>query len=272
MYSDLEVFNTMKSRVLLLATLALCCSAQIRPTAVTSMVRAAEGRLSASSVGPMQNDFPVSTALPPVSATVENGILSLVVDFSGAATGASHHRVTEASSETAAKSREKFQSPSSDILLSELRIDEPGQVTGSIGHALVSNAVTLPIKISDVTGLSAALSQINSSLASLTTSDTSQTTTLTNLTTSVSTLSATVASLVPVPTFVDFEIPAGSIDGTNPVFVLSAAPSPASSLVLHKNGMKLSAGGDYSISGNTILFAAGAVPQPGDLIVSSYRR
>jgi hypothetical protein len=265
MYSDLEVFNTMKSRVLLLATLAICCSAQIRPTAVTSMVHAAEARRSASLVGPMLNDFPVSTALPPVSATVENGILSLVVDFSGAATVASHHRVTEASSETAAKSREKLQTPNSNILLGELRIGEPGQVTGSIGHALVGNAVTLPIKISDVTGLSAALSAINSSVASLTT-------TVTNLTASVSTLSATVASLVPVPTFVDFEIPAGSIDGTNPVFVLSAAPSPASSLVLHRNGMKLSAGGDYSISGSTILFAAGAVPQPGDLLVSSYRR
>jgi hypothetical protein len=262
----------MKSTVLLLATVALCCSAQIRPIPATAMVHTAEGTLSASSVGPMLNDSPVSTALPPVSATVENGILSLVVDFSGAATAASHHRVIEVSSEAAAKSREKLQPPSSDVLLSELRIDEPGQVTGSISHALVSNAITLPIKISDVTGLSAALSQINSSLASLTTTATSQTTTLTNLTASVSTLSATVASLVPVPTFVDFEIPAGTIDGSNPVFVLSAAPSPASSLVLHKNGIKLSPGGDYSISGSTILFAAGAVPQAGDLLIVSYRR
>jgi hypothetical protein len=54
--------------------------------------------------------------------------------------------------------------------------------------------------------------------------------------------------------------------------VLSAAPSPPSSLALTKNGMKLSPGGDYSISGSTILFAAGAVPQAGDLLIASYRR
>jgi hypothetical protein len=270
MNSDVEVFNTMKSRVLLLATVALCCSAQIRPTAVRATVQALDERLSASTVAPRLNDFPVSTALPPVSAIVENGTLSLVIDPSAAITGGPPYRVIHVSSEIGAKSGENWRVRSSDIVSNKLRIHEPAQVTRSAGDTPISNAiepraVTLPIKISDVTGLSAALSQINSTLASLTT-------TVTNLSATVSTLSATVASLVPVPTFVDFEIPAGSIDGSNPVFVLNAAPSPASSLVLIKNGMKLSPGGDYSISGSTILFAAGAVPQAGDLLIASYRR
>jgi hypothetical protein len=272
MYSDFEVSNTMKSTILLLATVALCCSAQIRPIPATAMVHAPDERLSASAVAPMLNDLPVSTALPPVCAVIENGILTLVIDLSGGVTGAPHDGVTEASGETGAKSRESCQAPSSDVLLNELPINEPSQGTGSTGHTLLSNAVTLPIKISDVTGLSAALSQINSTDASLTTAVASLTTTVTNLNAAVNALSATVASLVPVPTFVDFEIPAGLMDGSNPVFVLSAAPSPASSLALSRNGMKLSPGGDYSLSGNTILFAAGAVPQAGDLLTSSYRQ
>ena len=126
------------------------------------------------------------------------------------------------SSDTAAKSGENWHLPGSNIVSNKLRIDEPGQVTASTGDTPVSNAVepravTLPIKISDVTGLSAAFSQINTSLDSLTATVASLTTTVTNLTATVNTLSAAVASLVPVPTFVDFEIPAGSIDGSNPV-------------------------------------------------------
>jgi hypothetical protein len=54
--------------------------------------------------------------------------------------------------------------------------------------------------------------------------------------------------------------------------VLNAAPSPASSLVLIRNGLKLSFGGDYSLSGNTILFAVGALPQIGDQLFAGYRR
>jgi hypothetical protein len=120
--------------------------------------------------------------------------------------------------------------------------------------------------------LSAALSQINNSIASLTTTTTNQATTLTNLSATVSNLSATVQSLVRVPTFVDFETPAGSIDGSNPVFTLNASPSPDLSLVLVKNGMKLNTRGDYTLSGATILFQPGAVPQPGDVLIASYRR
>jgi uncharacterized coiled-coil protein SlyX len=138
--------------------------------------------------------------------------------------------------------------------------------------------IALPIKISDVTGLSAALSQINNSIASLNTTTTNQSTALTNLNTAVANLNATVGnlnatvqSLVRVPTFVDLEIPGGSINGINSVFTLSVTPSPASSLILIKNGMKLSPPGDYSLSGSTILFSAGAVPQTGDLVVASYR-
>ncbi len=80
-----------------------------------------------------------------------------------------------------------------------------------------------------------------------------------------------VRSAPSVPNFADFETPSGVIDGSNSVFALNASPSPASSLTLIKNGQTLTAGHDYSLSGNNILFLAGAVPQPGDALVASYR-
>jgi hypothetical protein len=155
--------------------------------------------------------------------------------------------------------------------------DAPSRIVQSGAAGLTTHAfeprvvVTLPIKISDVTGLSAALSQINTSLASLTTTVTNLNATLTSLSATVNALSGTVSSLVPVPTFVDFETPAGLINGSNAVFLLNAAPSPASSLVLIRNGLKLSPGGDYSLAGSTVQFSVGAIPQSGDLLIASYR-
>lgn len=72
-------------------------------------------------------------------------------------------------------------------------------------------------------------------------------------------------------TFVDGEQPSGQINGTNRTFTLANEPSPASSLKLYRNGLLLKEGLDYTISGNTITFLSGAEPQPGDVLVASYR-
>jgi hypothetical protein len=124
----------------------------------------------------------------------------------------------------------------------------PGQF--ATGVAASGNANCAQIQTSDVSGLVAQLSQINSSIANL---------------------QATVQSLASVTTFVDFETPVGTVDGVNATFVLNAAPSPPASLILHKNGMTLSPGADYSLSGKTIIFLQAAVPQSGDLITAAYR-
>lgn len=73
------------------------------------------------------------------------------------------------------------------------------------------------------------------------------------------------------PAFVDGEVPAGLVDGSNAVFALSAAPLPAASLQLYRNGIRQKADFDYALSGNTVEFVSGAVPQPGDTLLSSYR-
>jgi hypothetical protein len=72
------------------------------------------------------------------------------------------------------------------------------------------------------------------------------------------------------PTFVDAETPGGTINGVNATFTLANSPS-GSSLLLFENGLLLEAGVDYTLSGSTIQFAAGAIPQTADTLLASYR-
>ncbi|HEY1949609.1 MAG TPA: hypothetical protein VGG97_21545 [Bryobacteraceae bacterium] len=71
----------------------------------------------------------------------------------------------------------------------------------------------------------------------------------------------------------DGEIPGGSINGINPVFTLAAAPNPVNGLRLYKNGLLLAPGlgNDFTLSGLTISFLPGAIPQSGDTLQASYR-
>lgn len=73
------------------------------------------------------------------------------------------------------------------------------------------------------------------------------------------------------PSFVDGESPAGIVDGSNTSFATSAVPDPPASLSVYRNGMLQKAGQDYTLSGTTLTFVAGATPQPGDTLLASYR-
>ena len=72
------------------------------------------------------------------------------------------------------------------------------------------------------------------------------------------------------PTFADAETPGGVLDGVNTTFTLANAPS-GTSLMLFRNGIYQTTGYDYTLTGSTIQFATGAVPQPGDTLTASYR-
>jgi len=74
------------------------------------------------------------------------------------------------------------------------------------------------------------------------------------------------------PVFVDAESPSGAVDGSNTVFTLTGAPSPALSLQLFRNGILQKAGMDYTLSGASVTFLTGAVPQSGDVIQTYYRK
>ncbi|MEO5923612.1 MAG: hypothetical protein ABIR70_07275 [Bryobacteraceae bacterium] len=71
--------------------------------------------------------------------------------------------------------------------------------------------------------------------------------------------------------FADSETPGGTVNGSNTSFVLAHAPDPASSLTVFRNGLRMSAGVDYTLSTNTITFYVASTPQSGDQLVANYR-
>jgi hypothetical protein len=71
--------------------------------------------------------------------------------------------------------------------------------------------------------------------------------------------------------FVDAEVPLGTLDGVNTAFTLANAPNPPASLALFRNGLLLAQGGDYTLSAQAITFLTGAVPQPTDVLAAFYR-
>lgn len=75
----------------------------------------------------------------------------------------------------------------------------------------------------------------------------------------------------PALSFYDLETPGGAMNGSNGAFSLSKAPSPASSLLIFRNGLLQKAGVDYMLNGASVSFQPGSVPQPGDQVQASYR-
>ena len=73
------------------------------------------------------------------------------------------------------------------------------------------------------------------------------------------------------PTFVDGEIPTGSLSGVNAAFQLGNIPNPATSAYLYRNGLLMRQGTDYSLSNSSITFASTSLPQPNDILLASYR-
>jgi len=71
---------------------------------------------------------------------------------------------------------------------------------------------------------------------------------------------------------VEGEKPIGAIDGINLTFTLpTAAPAPAASLKLYRNGIRLSVTTDYTVTGKIVSFVLGAQPQAGDTLIADYR-
>lgn len=71
--------------------------------------------------------------------------------------------------------------------------------------------------------------------------------------------------------FVDSEVPLGTINGSNSSFTLSSIPDPASSLIVTRNGLVLTSGTDFTLSGTTITFVNDAQPELGAVLRARYR-
>lgn len=74
-----------------------------------------------------------------------------------------------------------------------------------------------------------------------------------------------------IPNYSDGETPLGLVNSSNATFTLAHSPSPSTSLSLYRNGLLLSQGSDYTVSGNVITFFVASTPQTGDILLASYR-
>lgn len=72
-------------------------------------------------------------------------------------------------------------------------------------------------------------------------------------------------------TFVDGEVPSGTVNSSNATFTLANIPNPSTSLALFRNGLLLVQGVDYTLSNSTITFASAEIPQTSDLLLANYR-
>ncbi len=149
-------------------------------------------------------------------------------------------------------------------------------------RSTVPNAVAAPtsatLGIGQVTGLGSYLNAVSNSLNTVTTTIGSFNTTVGSISNTVSNLQTTVNTLVANAgsgtngtTFVDSEIPQGPINSSNTTFTLAHIPAPVSSLLLSRNGILLSSGSDFALSGATVTFFNNALPQTGDSLLASYR-
>lgn len=76
---------------------------------------------------------------------------------------------------------------------------------------------------------------------------------------------------VSVGDFVFDEVPTGLINGTNDTFTLANTPI-AGTVSVYWNGQRMheGAGNDYTISGATVTFEAGNIPETGDQVTVDY--
>ncbi len=209
-------------------------------TVVRDVVYTPDGEAFAGSVliAPAQSPGPL------VSVPVEDGMLSVRLPASESENALYHVTFRGSGGSTWT---ETWHIPAKDhVSLKDVRESDA---------ASTQKDISLPIPISGIAGLPAALGNINSSLASLTTS-------INNL--------SLVAQNMMSQQSVQGEVPSGVLDGSNFAFMLANPPSPANSLFLYKNGQRQLPGSDFLLSGNVIRFVGLAVPKPGDTISADY--
>ncbi len=84
-------------------------------------------------------------------------------------------------------------------------------------------------------------------------------------------VTADVTKVMKFNRFLNRETPSGTVNGSNTTFTLAQTPVTGTE-ILFVNGIMqdAGAGNDYTISGGTITFLSGAIPQSGDKIRCSY--
>jgi hypothetical protein len=224
---------------------------------------------------------PHSTAV-----TVANGYFSLfLVPTINASQGAGYTAQYESNDGTVLWT-EYWQVAASwtPLTINQVRVSSlPGQGNSGGGSPGGGGSIGLPIQESDVTSLVHDLAARPTTAAGYTASHAA----LIDSTGSISSVSGNSSDCVHVDgssgacgvssatsvaaAFVDGETPSGIVNGANPTFSLNQAPSPAISLSLYRNGIMLRQGLDFTLSGSSVAFVTGAVPQADDVLLAFYR-
>lgn len=221
-----------------------------------------------------------SIAAKTITANIVNGFIQVrLVPTTNAITPSSYTVVYN--SDGKAQFAENWIVPPSNVpvRIRDVRIGAPGSV---VGGSVVPPAPSTTVQISDVLGLSAALNV----RPSLGTGYTPSRAAVINSAGAIDAALGNLTDCVHVDgsagpcgsggsgsqgVFVDGETPAGTVDGSNPNFVLALAPNPPASLQLFRNGVLQRPGTEYTLNGTGIAFAAGKAPLPGDNLLASYR-
>ncbi len=290
------------STVILIATLFIQCAlaqtnlTQIRDTIYNSNGTPFNGTIvitwngSASTLSGTVS--PLST-----SARIYNGALSVLLVPTTTAGGSSYYQVVYSSSDGTTQWTETWQVPPSSnaLSVSGVRTSSTAGSGGSTGSTGTTGGTgtgstqyaTLPIAMSQVTGLTSALSTLttnisgvqtsvstlNNNVSTLQSSFGSLSGTVTGLQSSLNTLTTTVNGLSANVSFafVDGDIPAGTLNGSNTAFTLSQTPSPATSLALYRNGLLERPGIDFTLSGAAVTFTSVSIPKTTDTLEAFYR-
>jgi hypothetical protein len=214
------------------------------------------GRPFSGTISLRPEQFGVSTP-PLVVIPVDDGLLSVMLVPTTPNSQLASYAVTYSAKDSPTSWVERWRVPQSDHLsLRDVRIP-PLEGTTALAERKGSDIdrdVTLPLTISDVSGLNAALNTIRSSLTSLANSESA-------MITAVGSAANT--------KFVRGEVPTGVLNGVNAIFTLANSPV-ANTVSLSLNGVRLTANLDYSTSGNTITFYSNDIPQPGDIPQADY--
>lgn len=255
------------SALIIGSTLITTCAVAQSLTEIRDTVLNANGSPFTGTVVITWNGFtgPSGGTISPLStsAKIYNGALSVLLVPTTTASAGTYYQAVYNSNDGLVTWSEIWTVPPSPIPLTLSQVRQSSNQGGGSGGTTGGGGTgsgntqyaTLPISIDEVTNLSADLASINSSLTSLTTQ-------LNNLGLASSTTNAV---------FVDAEIPTGTLNGTNTSFTLANPPSPGGSLTLYRNGLVQLNNVDFTLSGGTITFTAGSIPQAGDILQAYYR-
>jgi hypothetical protein len=195
----LKFRHSLLAAIICTALVVPCAWAQTNLTEVLDSITNPDGTRFNGTVVITWNGFAGTSSAPvshlSASARIYNGALSVLLVPTTTAAGGTYYQAVYASSNGTVTWSETWQVPASStpLTISQIRQSTSPASGGSGG------GITLPISISQVTGLSSSLSAINTSLSSLTTQLNTlgstvggHTTSLTNLTSMVNGLNTTV--------------------------------------------------------------------------------